>query len=160
MKKILMALAGMALLNPLTGMGEEIPLAPVPADRIHTHVVPAEKTAIVTFESRELTGPCDMGLWIDGKLAAIFRANETWKIPLAEGEKEVRLSWAPVEEEKREEVRKEKGKYCLKNHPEKRGTVRKITVGKDTSPTYVLGINRGYLFRITPKEEKAFPQTL
>ena len=58
-------------------------LRPVPAERIHTHILPAENTAVVTFESRDVTGPCDMGLWIDGKLASIFHAHETWQIPLA-----------------------------------------------------------------------------
>ena len=67
-------------------------LRPVPAERIHTHILPVENTAVVTFESRNVTGPCDMGLWIDGKLAAVFHAHEIWKIPLAEGERELRLS--------------------------------------------------------------------
>ncbi len=129
-------------------------LRPVPAERIHTHILPAENTAVVTFESRNVTGPCDMGLWIDGKLAAVFHAHETWQIPLAEGERELRLSWAPVEEEKRKAVQKEKGKYCLKNHPEQQGTVRKIRVAKNIPRTFVLRTNRGYLFKIMPKEEE------
>lgn len=144
------------LLSAGTALADETVLTPVPQDRIFIATSASKDFVPITFESRNVTGKCDMALWIDQELSAVFLPNETLSLALAPGKHQLRLTYAPVpqDEEARKKFKDEKGKYCLKDKPQETGFLREIDLEKDNPQKFNLRINQGYLFRIASIEDK------
>lgn len=131
-------------------------LSAVANERIFIPTSAAKPNVPVTFESRYVTGVCDMALWIDDKLSAIFLPDETLTLNLEPGKHNLRLTYAPIptKDEEREKMEKEKGKYCMKEKPQETGFLREIEIQTGQPEKFNLRINHGYLFRISKFEDE------
>ena len=138
-----------------TAYSNETVLTPVPQNRIFISTTVSKNFVPILFESKDVTGKCDIALWVDDELSAVFLPNESLSLALAPGKHKLRLTYAPVpkDEKARQKVRDEKGKYCLKDKPQETGFLKEIELERDKPQKINLRINQGYLFRIAPIED-------
>lgn len=143
------------LLSVGTAYSNETVLTPVPQNRIFISTTVSKNFVPILFESKDVTGKCDIALWVDDELSAVFLPNESLSLALAPGKHKLRLTYAPVpkDEKARQKVRDEKGKYCLKDKPQETGFLKEIELERDKPQKINLRINQGYLFRIAPIED-------
>lgn len=132
-------------------------LTAVANERIFIPTAAATESVPVTFESRYVTGICDIALWIDDKLSVIFLPDETLTLNLEPGKHNLRLTYAPIptNDEDRKKMEEEKGKYCMKEKPQETGFLREIELQAGQPEKFNLRINHGYLFRISNLEDEA-----
>ncbi len=148
--------AGLSFANENQDNPGKKELTAVANERVFIPTSAAKQNVPVTFESRDVTGICDMALWIDNKLSVIFLPDETLTLNLAPGKHNLRLTYAPMptNDEEREKMEEEKGKYCMKEKPEETGFLREIELEAGQPEKFNLRINHGYLFRISKIEDE------
>ena len=158
MNKYMHLFLNVALFSVLLSTGpthsNETVLLPVPQNRVFITPPMSKDFVPIIFESKDVTGKCDMALWIDDELSAVFLPNESLSLALAPGKHKLRLTYAPAPKEKeaRQKVIDEKGKYCIKHKPQETGFLKEIELEKGKFQKFNLRINQGYLFRITKIE--------
>ena len=143
------------LLSVGTAYSNETVLTPVPQNRIFISTTVSKNFVPILFESKDVTGKCDIALWVDAELSAVYPPADSLSLALAPGKHKLRLTYAPVpkDEKARQKVRDEKGKYCLKDKPQETGFLKEIELERDKPQKINLRINQGYLFRIAPIED-------
>lgn len=139
------------LLSSRPTYSNETVLLPVPQNRVFITPPVSKDFVPIIFESKDVTGKCDMALWIDDELSAIFLPNESLSLALAPGKHKLRLTYSPVPKKKeaRQKVTDEKGKYCIKDKPQETGFLKEIELENGKFQKFNLRINHGYLFRIS-----------